>query len=286
MPSSSPPPQRLSMLPIELDDIDAGWGDEPLTLSLPPSAPVGTATPSVQSPLRRATTAQTRPTVPRRPLLAPPPEFIEDDISDRVTTLPEEPQDEFARRLMAAAATELPPAFRPSEPPPARPPLTQREPLSLLERVQREITPLFRPGEPSAQEFSGRFSSAPPSEDTPLHDLKDRFAIGDFSGALEVAEKILAESPDDVEVQTLAQKCRDVLSDMYTSRIVSMDRPLHVLMGTDQIRWLSLDHRAGFLLAMIDGVTTVDELLDVSGMSRFEALRLICDLLEKNVVGF
>ena len=50
------------------------------------------------------------------------------------------------------------------------------------------------------------------------------------------------------------------------------------------MRWLSLDHRAGFLLSLVDGRSTVDEVLDMSGMSELEALRLLLQLLQQNVI--
>jgi hypothetical protein len=48
---------------------------------------------------------------------------------------------------------------------------------------------------------------------------------------------------------------------------------------------LSLDHRAGFLLSLVDGISTVEEILDMSGMTRLEALRLMYTLTQQNVVA-
>ena len=48
---------------------------------------------------------------------------------------------------------------------------------------------------------------------------------------------------------------------------------------------MTLDHRAGFLLSRIDGKTTIEELLDVSGMPPDEALGILRDLLQKGVIS-
>ena len=114
--------------------------------------------------------------------------------------------------------------------------------------------------------------------------MRDRYAMGDFSGALEVADRILASNPDQEEAYRCAQSCRDVLTDMYASRIGGTHQRALVVMSPDQIRWLSLDHRAGFLLSTIDGISTVDELLDICGMPRLEALRILCTLLDQQAV--
>jgi hypothetical protein len=114
--------------------------------------------------------------------------------------------------------------------------------------------------------------------------MKDKFAMGDFSGALEIAEKLLEKSPSDPEARSLSEKCRDVLLDMYGSRINGPDQVPRIVMSPDQLRWLSLDHRAGFMLSMIDGISTVDDLLDVSGMQRLDALRILCSLMDQKVI--
>jgi hypothetical protein len=175
-----------------------------------------------------------------------------------------------------------------------RPSSTMREPsISPLEldldagpggALERAELSAFSPVR-SGLELAQRFSSIPPPSTNPMRDMKDRYAMGDFSGALTVAEKILEKVPTHEEASRCAQSCRDVLGDMYASRIGNMDQSLVVVMSPDQIRWLSLDHRAGFLLSMIDGMSTVEELLDVCGMQRLDALRIICNLLDQRVVS-
>jgi hypothetical protein len=115
--------------------------------------------------------------------------------------------------------------------------------------------------------------------------MKGKFAMGDFSGALQLAENILNRSPRDSEAQAVATKSREVLLDMYASRIAGLEKVPQVVMGPDQLRWLSLDHRSGFLLAMVDGISSVDDLLDVSGMPRLDALRILCELLDAKVIN-
>jgi hypothetical protein len=150
-----------------------------------------------------------------------------------------------------------------------------------LERAERSALSPVRSG----LELAQRFSSIPPPSSNPMRDMKDRYAMGDFSGALTVAEKILDQVPTHEEASRCAQSCRDVLGDMYASRIGDAGQSLVVVMSPDQIRWLSLDHRAGFLLSMIDGMSTIEELLDVCGMQRLDALRIICNLLDQRVVS-
>ncbi|MEI9940429.1 MAG: hypothetical protein WDO69_24710 [Pseudomonadota bacterium] len=115
--------------------------------------------------------------------------------------------------------------------------------------------------------------------------MKDRYAMGDFSGALQIAEGILETNPEDLEAPRYAQSCRDVLTQMYSARLGSLDQVVAVAVPSDQIRWLTLDHRAGFLLSLIDGGITVDQILDISGMPRLDALRIMYQLLDQRVIS-
>ena len=118
-----------------------------------------------------------------------------------------------------------------------------------------------------------------------LGEMKDRYAMGDFSGALVIAEGILESNPEDLDAPRYAQSCRDVLTQMYSARLGSLDQRVAIAVPSDQIRWLTLDHRAGFLLSLIDGGITVDQILDISGMPRLDALRIMYQLLDQRVIS-
>jgi hypothetical protein len=133
--------------------------------------------------------------------------------------------------------------------------------------------PVLMPSEPQ----SGR--------DAEISEMKDRYAMGDFTGALVVAEGLLEVNADDTDAQRYAQSCRDVLTQMYTARLGALNQRVRVAVPGDQIRWLSLDHRAGFVLSLIDGSSTVEELLDISGMNRLDALRILYTLYDQRVIA-
>jgi hypothetical protein len=94
----------------------------------------------------------------------------------------------------------------------------------------------------------------------------------------------LARSPDDALARRCAQNCRDVLTQMFAARIGPLDQVISVVISPEEVQWLALDHRAGFLLSLVDGQSTVDEILDISGMTRLDALKIIFDLTERQVV--
>jgi hypothetical protein len=137
----------------------------------------------------------------------------------------------------------------------------------------------------SARPPAAAVSAPPRSSDNPeVMAMKDRYATGDFSGALIVAEGILEANPQHEEARRCQARCTEVLSQMYLARLGSLAQVVRVALTGDQIRWLSLDHRAGFLLSLVDGQSSIETLLDISGMGRLEALRILFGLLDQRVI--
>lgn len=156
--------------------------------------------------------------------------------------------------------------------------------LDSIGSLKADPPSLPRDAEPEL-EFEDTAPVEPSKSLTPIAEMKDRYAMGDFSGALVVAESILESTPDDSEAIRYAQSCRDVLTQMYSARLGSLDQIVSVAVASDQIRWLTLDHRAGFLLSLIDGGSTVDQILDISGMARLDALRIMYQLMDQRVIS-
>ncbi|PIE05878.1 MAG: hypothetical protein CSA75_02440 [Sorangium cellulosum] len=122
------------------------------------------------------------------------------------------------------------------------------------------------------------------SEEGPLVDLRARYAVGDFTGAYEIAESILVGDPENTEALRFQESCRDVLIQMYTARLGSLTQVPRIAIPASELQWLSLNHRAGFLLSCVDGRYTVEEILDVSGMPALDALRMLYALLQQQII--
>jgi hypothetical protein len=117
-----------------------------------------------------------------------------------------------------------------------------------------------------------------------IGEMEELYALDDLTGALRQAEFILGRFPDNAQALRCAANCRARLVALYASKIGSMERVITQTIETSQVRWLGLDHRSGFLLSRIDGTSTVEEVLDVCGMPRLEALKTLTDLLERGAI--
>jgi hypothetical protein len=120
----------------------------------------------------------------------------------------------------------------------------------------------------------------------PAAEMRERFSLGDYTGALEMSELILAEEAGNLEAAECGENCRSVLEQMYAARLGPLDRIPMVVVPRTQMRWLSMDHRAGFILSLIDGSSSVDLILDVCGMPKLDALRILQELVQQKIVAF
>jgi hypothetical protein len=118
-----------------------------------------------------------------------------------------------------------------------------------------------------------------------MHRAKDLLDLADHSGALDLAEKVLALDPDHGEAKLIRERCRAQLLAMFESKIGRLDRRPRVAVKTEEVIWLNLDHRAGFVLAQVDGGTTFDQIFSLSAMSRLDTARILVQLLEQKVIA-
>lgn len=114
--------------------------------------------------------------------------------------------------------------------------------------------------------------------------MRDRLAVGDFTGSLQLAELILGADSRHEEAARIAERAKEHLVQFHLARLGGWNAVLGVRVAGADVRWLGLDHRAGFLLSLVDGTTTVEEIVDVSSMPKHEALRLLAELFEAAAV--
>jgi hypothetical protein len=84
--------------------------------------------------------------------------------------------------------------------------------------------------------------------------------------------------------QKLIHSNRDVLYEVYRGFLGNLHAIPSLAMPMDKIPMHELDHRSAFLLSRVDGVLTLEDVLDVSGMARLEAFRHLCRLLLRGIL--
>jgi hypothetical protein len=292
-PSSPPPfppkdkegtPKKIEKAPImralqghrpgqEIYELEMGTEPPPPTRRVPEHEARAAATPTI--PAKPA-----RPSDPRAISTVPPP------------ALDELPEEDGWRLGVPGPAVGSDTALDAAESVDTRlkPPETSRRSFEFALDLElgdggdplNEALDLVGRSEPSGSSESISVPPAPAAN--PLSELREKYALGDFSGALVIAEQLLKTDPNNTDAQRYAESCRDVLKQMYAARLGPLDQVPVVAVGGEQLKWLTLDHRAGFLLSHVDGVSTLEEILDVSGMPVLDAMRIITELIAQKVI--
>ncbi len=118
-----------------------------------------------------------------------------------------------------------------------------------------------------------------------MQGARELFALGDFSGSLEMIEKILRTEPSHAEAREYLRQNEATLVAMYESKLGSLATCPHLAITPEEVMWLNLDHRAGFLLAQIDGTVTYDDLFALSGLPRLDTARILSAFLQEGVIS-
>jgi hypothetical protein len=88
----------------------------------------------------------------------------------------------------------------------------------------------------------------------------------------------------DASTRQLAARVDRTLSEKYVEQLGSMESVPRLAISLERLVSLSLDHRAGFLLSLVDGSSSIALLLDLSGMTASEVLGMLVDLKERGII--
>lgn len=106
----------------------------------------------------------------------------------------------------------------------------------------------------------------------------------EFEGALDMLRSAAEADLSNLELELLVDLARSRLYARYRNDIEPGASPLRRPEARD-LTSFNLPANAGFLLSLVDGETTVADLITVSGMDSFEALRTLRGLVDAGIVG-
>jgi hypothetical protein len=160
----------------------------------------------------------------------------------------------------------------------------------------REATECWRrvlaldPGHAEARDFLHTAGGEPEppaataAADPVMEEARGLLRGGRLVEGLDLLETVARNEPGRLEVQALVELVRAALLHTYRRNVGSGARVPRVRIPPEQVLKYNLPASAGFLLSLIDGRTSVDELLALSGMDPFEVLRGVSNLLDAGIV--
>ena len=117
-----------------------------------------------------------------------------------------------------------------------------------------------------------------------LAEALELFRRGESQESLEMFETLARENPHRMEIQGYLELVRSHLFEYFRERAPDPSTVLKVAITPKEMMRFNLPANAGFVLSMVDGSTSVNEILALSGMDPFEAVRVVNKLLEVGIV--
>jgi tetratricopeptide (TPR) repeat protein len=107
-----------------------------------------------------------------------------------------------------------------------------------------------------------------------------------FDPAYELLQMILHDNPEDEKAQEFLDTTKGLLLKDYLSEIGDTGYVVKLKMSMDEIMKINLTTDSAYILSMIDGNLSIDELLTLSGIDRFIFMRNLAMLLRNGIVTF
>lgn len=199
---------------------------------------------------------------------------------------------QFTDPLVGAPTREL--GLRAATPPPlpAAPPT---RPVSQPEGTRHDIVLPFDPIDARSAQILDDVDDGAPTDEAKEDRTRRRIttlfekamewnSAGELDRAVAAVDLALSEDPNSALAQKLIHRNRESMQTVFQNflgdlaRTPQLARPLHELSSAP------ISPRAAFLLSRIDGMISIDEILDVSGMPRLEAYRHLCQLYLRGIL--
>jgi len=119
-----------------------------------------------------------------------------------------------------------------------------------------------------------------------VHVMYDRLTRDDWAGALLVAESLIRREPDHQDAWQCLRMCHTELRKLYVSRLGSLTRIPQLCLEPGEMGRRLRDERVAGLLTLVDGLRSLEEVLEAADMAAVEALRLLSELYLSNVLEF
>lgn len=107
---------------------------------------------------------------------------------------------------------------------------------------------------------------------------------GDLEAAHDLFQTAAEQAPTSLEIQAYLDMLRSRLFKLYRARVGDLDAVPNLRVETREITRYNLPKDAGFVLSLVDGRTPLSDVISLSGMDAFGALRLVHGLIDARIL--
>ena len=121
--------------------------------------------------------------------------------------------------------------------------------------------------------------------DALLKDAHEALRCEDLESALDLFQVASQLDPDRFEIEGYVDLVRSHLLKRYRERVGDLQAVPRLLVGEDEVRRFNLAPDGGFMLSLVDGSTSFEQLVSLSGMAAFDAFRNLCAMRDAGILG-
>ena len=112
-----------------------------------------------------------------------------------------------------------------------------------------------------------------------------RYRAGDYEGSITASLSALERSPDHPIALSLKASSERQLQDMPQRRVNQAGLRPRLQLSQNEVQWQVLTPKESFLLSLIDGRTTTEDIIDISTLAKDEVLEMLVKLIEQGLIG-
>ncbi len=118
-----------------------------------------------------------------------------------------------------------------------------------------------------------------------MSEARRLYEKGKFESAHDLLESLLAREDAPEEGRELMTAVEGELERLHQSRLGSLSKIPELNVTMSDIPSMNLDHRFGYLLSQIDGMSSFEDILELSSMSRLETLEVLSQMLQRDIIS-
>lgn len=130
----------------------------------------------------------------------------------------------------------------------------------------------------SEDELAAVLAEERASASAELDPVRAAFEEGDFEETMRRSQTLLDRRPGTKAALVYLAAARELTLRRFWDILGGRERVPRVLVRGEAVGLSRLDHREAFMLSLVDGAATLEELIDMSGLPELDALRLLVRL--------
>lgn len=139
---------------------------------------------------------------------------------------------------------------------------------------------------PAGQDRSSSEEQGKLSAEILVQDAQEAIEEQDLEGALELLRTAATLDPDRIELEGFVDGVRSQLLKRYRDRVGDLARAARIVASPSAITRFNLSPDVGFILSLLDGQTSAEDIISLSGMDAFDVFRILNGLLDAGIASF